>query len=235
MKAIIIEDSRLARNELKSLLLDFPVVKLIGEAVDGGTALGLIEQKQPDLIFLDIQLPGKNGFEILETLDQVPQVIFTTAFDEYAIRSFEYNAIDYLLKPIKKERLAKAIQKARDNKQKQANDNQLSAESRVFVKDGENCWFVTVGDIQLFESYGNYTRIFFGQHKPLILKSLNYLEEVLDPVLFFRINRKQMINLKAIENIVSWFNGRIKLRLQNGIEVEVSRRQTHKLKELFSF
>ena len=235
MKIAIIEDSRLARQELKSLLSQFQELTLIGEAENGNQGLQMIQEMQPDLIFLDIHLPGMTGFELLEKLDESPLVIFTTAYDEYAIQSFEYNTLDYLLKPISSERLEKAIEKARHAHQNLQQSHLLTEDSQVFVKDGEKCWFVNLKQIHLFESYGNYTRIYFQDHKPLILKSLNYLEGVLDPKVFFRINRQQIINLKYVEGVVSWFNGKMKLRLKSGDEVEVSRRQAHKIKELFSF
>ena len=235
MRIAIVEDSRLARQELISWLKSYTDLELVGEAENGEQALKLIQELAPDLLFLDIHLPGMNGFEILEKLDQSPLVIFTTAYDEYAIQSFEYNTLDYLLKPINPERLEKAVEKARITHQNTQKSHLLKEDSQVFVKDGEKCWFVHLRDIHLFESCGNYTRIYFQNHKPLILKSLNYLEGVLDPTVFFRINRQQIINLKYVDGVASWFNGKMKLRLKSGIEVEVSRRQTHKIKELFSF
>lgn len=236
MKSLLIEDSRLARNELKTLLSDFSEIEIIGEAADGDTAIKIIREKKPELVFLDIHLPNKNGFEILEALDQVPPVIFTTAFDEYAIRSFEFNAIDYLLKPIRKDRLAKAIEKAKEQAKltPKKTSEKLDLDSRIFVKDGEKCWFVTMREVRLFESVGNYTRLYFGENKPLVLKSLNYLESVLDPTVFFRANRQQMVNLKEVGDIVPWLGGRLKMTLKNGEELEVSRRQTVKLKEIYS-
>ena len=234
MRALIVEDSRLARKELSSMLQAFKEIDIIGEANDGETAIEQIQKLQPDLLFLDIQLPGKNGFEVLESLNEIPQVIFTTAFDEYAIQSFEYNTLDYLLKPIHPDRLEKAVQKALQSHLPKTN-TMLNEDSRVFVKDGEQCWFVHLGEVRLFESMGNYTRIYFGNNKPLILKSLNYLEEVLDPQVFFRINRQQIINIKAVDSVVSWFNNKLRLKLTSGEEVEVSRRQTDKIKALFSF
>ena len=233
MKALLIEDSRLARNELKNLLADFPEIDIIGEAADGEAAIEMIREKKPALLFLDIHLPGKNGFEVLENLDQVPPVIFTTAFDEYAIRSFEFNAIDYLLKPIRKDRLAKAIEKAKDQTEPVPKESEkLKLDSRIFVKDGEKCWFVTMREVRLFESVGNYTRLYFGTNKPLVLKSLNHLESILDPTVFFRVNRQQMVNLKEVGDIVPWLGGRLKLKLKNGEELEVSRRQTARFKRV---
>lgn len=236
MKSIIIEDSRLARNELKNLLRAHPEIEVIAEAVNAEEAKTAIERYHPELLFLDIQMPGKNGFELLEELDEVPIVIFTTAYDEYAVKSFEYNTLDYLLKPIKADRLAKAIQKVleMESKNKMAPAT-LDANKQVFVKDGEQCWMVKLEDVRLFEIHGNYTRIFFKKNKPLILKSLNYMEARLDSNQYFRINRQQIINLKWVENMTPWFNGKLKIKLKGGEEVEVSRRQASKLRELLSF
>ncbi|MEM6807237.1 MAG: LytTR family DNA-binding domain-containing protein [Bacteroidota bacterium] len=229
---LIVEDSRLARKELSSQLADIGAFNQILEAGDAEEARLLMEKENPDIIFLDIHLPEQNGFEFLESLDELPKVIFTTAYDEYAIKSFEYNAIDYLLKPIKKERLEKALEKL--DLKGEEEPQVLGLEKQVFVKDGEKCWFVKLGDIRMFESVGNYSRIYFSDGKPLIHKSLNYLESVLDPETFFRINRQQIINLKHIEKLDSWFNGKLKIRLKSGEELEVSRRQSNRIKAMFS-
>ncbi len=236
MKSIIIEDSRLARNELKNLLRVHPEIEIVAEAANAEEARASIEQYRPELLFLDIQMPGKNGFELLEELDEVPMVIFTTAYDEYAVKSFEYNTLDYLLKPIKEDRLARAITKVLEVQRKQKEGSLiLDDQKQVFVKDGEKCWMVKLADIRLFEIHGNYTRIFFGKNKPLILKSLNYMEARLDTNQFFRINRQQIINLKWVENIEPWFSGKLKVKLRGGQEAEVSRRQASKLREFLSF
>jgi two-component system LytT family response regulator len=182
-------------------------------------------------------MPGKNGFEMLEELDDLPKVIFTTAYDEYAIKSFEYNALDYLLKPINPERLQKAIEKCLENEPpslKQDSGDELGEDSRVFIKDGEKCWIVRVGDVRMFEVCGNYSRVHFEKNKPMILKSLNQLEEKLSTKVFFRANRQQIVNLKFIKNVEPWFNGRLKLELTEGEEVEVSRRQAIRLRELLT-
>src|SRR5882762_5295171 len=197
-KAVIIDDERLARNELKKLLLDFPEIEVIGEAANAAEGLEKIESLSPDLIFLDIQMPGKTGFDMLTELDSAPHVIFTTAYDEYALKAFEVNALDYLMKPVEPKRLADAIQKLHIQEEKEQivsngitiNREMLHEDDQVFVKDGERCWFVKLGEIRLFESVGNYAKVFFGPNKPLILKSLNALEERLDERMFFRANRK---------------------------------------------
>jgi len=241
MKAIIIDDERLARAELKKLLQDFPEVEIVDEAANAEEGIAKIESLHPDLIFLDIQMPGKTGFDMLSQLERSPQVIFTTAYDEFALRAFEVNALDYLLKPIEPKRLADAIQKLHFSENKETNgegenyNNSILTESdQVFVKDGERCWFVKLSDIRLFESVGNYAKVFFNSNKPLILKSLNSLEERLDPKTFFRANRKHIVNLRMIDKIEPYFNGGLLLELKGGEKIEVSRRQTVKFKEMMS-
>ena len=241
MRAIIIDDERLARTELKKLLQDYPEIEVIDEAANADEGLNKIDTLHPDLVFLDIQMPGKTGFDMLAELDRAPHVIFTTAYDEYALKAFEVNALDYLLKPVEPKRLADAVQKLHVAETKephitQENSNRslLTEEDQVFVKDGERCWFVKLSDIRLFESVGNYAKVFFGPNKPLILKSLNALEERLDQKTFFRANRKHIVNLRMIEKIEPYFNGGLLLELKGGEKIEVSRRQTVKFKEMMS-
>ena len=202
MKALIIDDERLARVELRRLLSPFKEISIVGEAINADDAVAKINELTPDLIFLDIQMPGKNGFELLEELDSVPIVIFTTAYDEYALKAFEYNAMDYLLKPIEPKRLEETIKKIVERNRKvitQDSENPiLTEDDQVFVKDGERCWFVKLAAVRLFESEGNYVRLYFEENKPLILRTLNYLDERLDSRTFFRANRKHIINLKYI-------------------------------------
>lgn len=238
MKVLIIDDSRLARKELKHLLQAFPEVVVSGEAADAAEAKEKIEQLQPDLLLLDIQMPGQDGFELLESLEQVPQVVFTTAYNQYALKAFEYNALDYLQKPVSADRLGRALEKVKERllqKSNQQNKLLLGEEHQVFVKDGEQCWFVQLRDIRLFEVNGSYTRVFFENHRPMIPKSLQYLEQRLDEQLFFRANRQQIVNLRWVQRIEPWFSGTIKLYLKGGEEVEVSRRQSLRFKELMSF
>ena len=242
IKAIIIDDERLARNELKKMLMDFPEIEVVAEGSNANEGLEKIETINPDLVFLDIQMPGKTGFDMLAELDKAPHVIFTTAYDEYALKAFEVNALDYLLKPVEPKRLADAIQKLHIQEEKEqvissgitVNREMLHEEDQVFVKDGERCWFVKLGDIRLFESVGNYAKVFFGPNKPLILKSLNALEERLDEKTFFRANRKHIVNLRLIDKIEPYFNGGLLLELKGGEKIEVSRRQTVKFKEMMS-
>jgi two-component system, LytTR family, response regulator len=240
MRALIVDDERLARKELMSLLADYKEIEIVGEATNVDDAFEKIAQLQPDLLFLDIQMPGKTGFDLLEMLETVPDVIFTTAYDEYALKAFEVNALDYLLKPIQVERLNESIKKLIKSKTKGEKDEtapvqkKLGINDQVFVKDGEKCWFVRLKDIRLFESDGNYIKIYFDNVKPMIHKSLNALDERLDDRTFFRASRKHIINLNWVEGIENWFNGGLMVMLKGGDKVEVSRRQAAKFKEMMS-
>lgn len=240
IKTILIDDERLARVELRKLLGEFSTIEVVDEAANASEALEKIETLQPELIFLDIQMPGKSGFDLLADLDSSPTVIFTTAYHEYAIKAFEFNALDYLTKPIDPRRLADAIQKIQglDGRRSAAVTlpplGALGEQDQVFVKDGERCWFVKLSEIRLFESVGNYARVFFGPNKPLILKSLNALEERLDSRIFFRTNRKHIVNLRMIDKVEPYFNGGLLLELKGGEKIEVSRRQTLRFKEMMS-
>jgi two-component system, LytTR family, response regulator len=243
MKAIIIDDERLARAELRKLLQEFPEIEVVDEAANADEGISKIENHNPDIIFLDIQMPGKTGFDLLAELDHAPQVIFTTAYDEYALKAFEVNALDYLLKPVEPRRLADTMEKlskgkhaVTTNRNETEHDKHslLGEDDQVFVKDGERCWFVKLSEVRLFESVGNYAKVFFGPNKPLILKSLNALEERLDDRVFFRANRKHIVNLRMIEKIEPYFNGGLLLELRGGEKIEVSRRQTVKFKEMMS-
>lgn len=240
MRTIIIDDERLARAELKKMLQDFSEIKIIDEASNADAGIEKINALQPDLIFLDIQMPGKTGFDMLTELDSIPHIIFTTAYDEYAIKAFEVNALDYLMKPIDGKRLEDAIKKLNIDSEVdsdntiQTSHEMLNENSQVFVKDGDRCWFVKLSEIRLFESVGNYAKVFFGNNKPLILKSLNALEERLDPKAFFRANRKHIVNLRLVEKIEPYFNNGLLIEMKGGDKIEVSRRQTVKFKEMMS-
>lgn len=239
MKAILIDDERLARQELRNLLAPYNEIQIVGEANNAETAVESIKQLKPDVIFLDIQMPGKNGFELLEEISGVPEVVFVTAYDEYAIRAFEINALDYLLKPVQANRLAETVKKilnreAVDKSESKEQSHTLHDDDQVFVKDGEKCWFVKLADIRLFESEGNYVRVYFDKNRPLILRSLNNLDERLNNRTFFRASRKHIINLKWVDSIENWFNGGLMVKLRNGEQVEISRRQAAKLKDIMS-
>jgi two-component system LytT family response regulator len=234
MKVIIVDDERLARKELQSLLTKFSNVEVIAECDSVQTAIVEIERLKPDLVFLDINMPEKDGFALLEELNFIPEIIFVTAYDEYAIKAFEVNALDYLLKPIQSERLEEAINKFTSPEATGNTSQKLGLNDQVFVKDGEKCWFVKLANVPMFESEGNYVRVYFENNKPLILKSLNNLANKLDENVFFRANRKYIINLNWIDTIESWFNGGLMVKLKTGVKIEISRRQASRLKDMKS-
>lgn len=236
MKTLIIDDERLARTELRSVLEPHDFIEVIGEASNANEGIELIDSLKPDLIFLDIQMPEKTGFDMLEELGNCPRVVFVTAYDEYAIKAFEVNAFDYLLKPVDPSRLEEVVNKLKsiDEEEKNAPTSKLQPDDKIFIKDGDKCWFVEMNKIRMFESDGNYVKVYFEQSRPLILRSLNSLEQRLDAKTFFRANRKFIINLNHISNIETWFNGGLQVELNEDEKVEISRRQAVKFKELMS-
>jgi two-component system LytT family response regulator len=236
MKAIIIDDERLARQELKNLLLAHKEIEVIAECSDAAQAKEKINELKPDVIFCDIQMPGKTGLELVEEISGAVDVVFITAHDEHAIKAFELNAFDYLLKPIQPLRLAETIKKLsiKETSTRTDNNSPLTKNDMVFIKDGEKCWFVKLSEIRLFESEGNYVRVYFETFRPLILRSLNSLESRLNEKEFFRASRKHIINLNYIASVESWFNGGLNVKLKDGKEVEISRRQAVKLKDMMS-
>lgn len=239
MRALIVDDERLARKELAKLLEDHSIVEVVGEAANADEAIQMVNELNPDLLFLDIQMPGKTGFELLEELDSVPLVVFTTAYDEFALKAFEVNALDYLLKPIQAERLSETVSKLSEKERAKmpvpvGGEKKLGLNDQVFVKDGDKCWFVSLANVRMFESDGNYIKVYFDTNRPMIHKSLNALDEKLDERAFFRASRKHIINLSWVEGIESWFNGGLMVKLRGGDKVEVSRRQAAKFKEMMS-
>lgn len=239
MKALIIDDERLARKELMKLLEEHPSIEVVGEAMNAEEAVNMVNDLNPDLLFLDIQMPGKTGFQLLEELDAVPFVVFTTAYDEFALKAFEVNALDYLLKPIQADRLSETVSKILDKEKTRSAvvrnaDKKLGLSDQVFVKDGDRCWFVSLNNVRMFESDGNYIKVYFDANRPMIHKSLNALDEKLDERAFFRASRKHIINLSWVEGIEQWFNGGLMVKLKGGEKVEVSRRQAAKFKDMMS-
>lgn len=236
MKAIIVDDERLARNELKSLLANHKEIEVIAECGNANEAKEKIDQLKPDVVFLDINMPGKSGLELVEEISALPDVVFVTAYDEHAIKAFELNAFDYLLKPVQPQRLQETLKKLAEKEHVSKGDNTgpLDENELIFIKDGEKCWFVRLSDIRLFESEGNYVRVYFENFKPLILRSLNNLEGRLNERQFFRASRKHIINLRWIASVETWFNGGLMVKLKDGKEVEISRRQAVKIKDMLS-
>jgi two-component system, LytTR family, response regulator len=230
MRVVLVEDSKLARTELVNLLQKNPDVQIIAEAENGQQAIELINKHQPDLIFLDIHLTDMDGFDVLNTISTIPQVIFTTAYDEYAIKSFEYNTIDYLLKPIRSSRLEAALQKVKLEKNKP-----LMLENSIFINDSNKYYIAQMKDIELFHTNGNYTQVFFKGKSPILNKSLNQIEGRIDPSIYVRINRQEIVNIHHITQIEKWFKGKLKLTITSGKTVVVSERQSVYLKRMLSF
>lgn len=235
-RVYLVDDELLALEELKVLLAPFEDLEIIGASDRVDQAIQECNELKPDLIFLDINMPGKDGFGFLESLEEVKEVIFVTAYDQFAIKAFEVNALDYILKPVNPQRLAEAIQRFRAKQQTTQNssteDGRLSAEKKIFIKDGEKCHFVQISKIYLLESEGNYVRVYYEKHKPLLHKSLTYLEQKLPEDLFFRANRQYMFNLDFVDQIEPYFNSTLLIILKSGHKIDLSQRQSAKFREI---
>lgn len=236
LRVLIVDDTRLARQELRTLLADQPDIELLGEADDVPTAQAAIARLRPDLVLLDIQMPSGTGFDVIEGLDSTPLVVFTTAYDQYAVRAFEANALDYLVKPVDATRLAATLQRARSRLPETpwlsaAPRGLLGADDQVFLREGERCWFVALREISRIVVDGNYARVWFRNECALLARSLSALEARLDPALFFRANRNTLVNLRAVKAIDLAVNDGFELELKDGSRIEVSRRQSRELRE----
>jgi len=229
MRVLIVDDERLARAELRRMLASRPGITIVGEAANAAEAALQVDALRPDLLLLDVQMPGGSGFDLLDALDDPPEVIFTTAFDQYALQAFEASALDYLMKPIEPRRLAAALERAAVRLGIATEPS--AAPRKLFIRDGERCWFVRLEDIRLFESEGNYTRLYFDGATPLLARSLLQLEQRLDPQQFFRANRRHIVNLAAVKGIENGEGGAMSLRIED-MAVEVSRRRMAALKQL---
>ena len=236
MRAMIVDDEPLARRELRRLLAEFAWIDIVGEAANVDEAAPLVERLLPELLFLDIQMPGGTGFDLLERLEHLPPVVFTTAYDKRAVRAFEVNALDYLLKPIEPERLAAAVARAQGAAASAPATSAASGISleRLFLRDGDRCWFVPLREVKLFTAEGNYVRLSWDKIHPLLGRPLSSLEPRLDPKQFFRANRQQIINLEYIESVDLGVNGRLHVQLRGGPEVQISRRQARLFRQLAS-
>lgn len=227
MRALLVDDERLARAELRRLLAAHADIEIVGEAVNAADAVQQIAALQPELVFLDVQMPGGSGFDVLAALDCAPHVIFTTAYDQYAMRAFEVNALDYLQKPIQAPRLAGALGRLGLRQ-----EGASAAGRKIFIKDGERCWFVELDQIRLCESEGNYSRVFFGDAQALLARSLNQLEDRLAPQQFFRASRKHIVNLNFVQRATANASGGLDLLLPGQLTVEVSRRRAAQFRQL---
>jgi two-component system LytT family response regulator len=250
MKAIVVEDSRLAREGLIRMLGQYREIELVGQAESVPTAKELIAHARPELLFLDIHMPGGNGFELLEQLDYLPKIIFTTAYSDYAIRSFDFNTVDYLLKPISQTRLDAAIAKLIDGNNGEVQHQgetsseagdikspalpRLEIDSKIFVKDGEHCHLIDLKSVRYIESCKNYVQLFFGDQRAYVKKSMQNIEERLPPAMFFRASRQHIVNLREISRIEESIRDGYMIAMSDGKILEISRRQAAELKDLLS-
>ena len=247
MKVLIIDDEPLARGLVKEYLLDFPQFELVAECQDGFEGLKAIQQHQPDLIFLDIQMPKINGFEMLELLDKIPAVIFTTAFDEYAMKAFDAHAIDYLLKPFSKERFQNALQKATgfigfSNLQPTQQMLQTNVPmpgtamaNRIVVKENSKIKIIPIANIQFLESADDYVKIHTAEGIYLKNKTMAYFESTIDPTQFIRIHRSYLVNVQLISRIDPYEKESHLAILSNGNKLPVSKAGYSKLKAILGF
>lgn len=227
MNIVIVDDERLARNELQRLLNAHEDVCVVGEAACVADGIRAVERMEPDLVLLDVQMPDGSGFDLLQALSAPPPVVFTTAHDQHAVRAFQVSALDYLLKPIEPELLARALDKQRRRMMLAPEAAaQAPAEGRIFIQDGERCWLVELERIMLFESEGNYTRLYFDGQRPLLLRSLVQLEARLDQTRFLRVSRNRIVNMDFVEGIKPSPGGGLTLVLQDGVQVPMSRRRS---------
>lgn len=230
VRALVIDDERLARAALKRMLRNHPDVELAGEAANVDEAARQIRELHPDVIFLDIEMPGTNGLELVDGMPDSPLIVFTTAYTEHAVRAFEVNALDYLVKPILAERLGTALNKVR----KAIADRQvgLTARRQLLLREGLRSWLVPMDRILFLESEGNYTRVYFDDHRPLIYTSLTAVAARLDPALFFRVSRLHIVNLQKVASLDRQPGGRCAALIVDGPRVDVSRRRWRTLRRL---
>lgn len=230
MRIAIVDDSRLARLELKQQLAEQPGMEVVGEAANVSAAVQLLTSTAIDVLLLDIDLPDGTGFDVLEQVDAVPLVIFVTAFDEYAIRSFEVNALDYLLKPVRADRLQKALEKAKQHFKTEP----VNPQQRIFIKDRDQCFFVQLSDIIAFEALGNYTRVHLPHAVPAIYRPIGAIAERLDATVFFRASRSWVINTQYIEKIEPSLSGGFHVQLRHGLQVDIAKRQAAAFRNAWS-
>lgn len=236
LRVLIVDDARLARQELRTLLSALPWVDCVGEADDVPAAREAIARLRPDVVLLDVQMPSGSGFDVLDGLAAAPLVVFVTAYDAHAVRAFQANALDYLVKPVEAPRLQEALQRALQRHAPTLTDSAgeralLQPQDQVFLRDGERCWFVAVADISRIVVDGNYARLWFRDQNALLARSLSTLEARLPPGLFFRANRNTLINLRMVREVHPSIADGYDLTLADGSAVEVSRRQARELRE----
>jgi two-component system LytT family response regulator len=248
MRILVVDDESPARERVKRLLADIEGIELVGEAGSGVRAVELIEQQRPDLVLLDVQMPGLDGFGVLEALDRPPLIVFVTAYDEYAIRAFEVNALDYLLKPLSRERLEKAIRRARAAQSEGRHDlaaqfapllDNLAAQgryvTRMAVRDRQRFRVLDVSEVDWIGVENEQTLVHVGDQAYPIRRTLSELESRLDPAHFFRAHRSVIVNLDRVQEVIPWFKGSHRLRLTTGAVVDLSRAQARALRRILGW
>lgn len=249
MKVLIVDDEPLARERVRRHLRDEPGVEIVGEAGNGREAVTEIEEKTPDLVFLDVQMPEMNGFDVLKALEEnkIPAIVFTTAYDKYAIQAFEFHALDYLLKPFSRERFSRAVRHAREqlenSRQSGSIDERLVSLlenlkakkylERIVVKNSGRVFFIKTEEIDWIEAAGNYLKLHVGRDAHLIRETMQSIEAKLDPEKFFRIHRSTLVQIDRIKELHPLFGGDYAVILRNGTELNLSRNYRERLPELF--
>lgn len=249
IRALIVDDEPLARQRLRALLENEPDLELIGECADGQEAVAAIREHEPDLLFLDVQMPKLDGFRVLEAIgpEQMPVTIFVTAYDRYALQAFEVHALDYLLKPFDRKRFQKAVRRARaqlQSEQSHTVDPRLLAlaegvkatrkpQERLVIKAGGRVFFLKIDEIDWVEAAGNYARVHCGGEAHLLRETMSGLEDRLDPNKFLRIHRSTIVNIERIQELQPWFHGDYVVILRDGTQLTLSRSYRQKLQEFF--
>ena len=254
IKTIIADDEPLAREKIRNLLEEDPDIELIGECADGIETVTAIRNQQPDLVFLDVQMPELDGFGVLKALrhSNMPTLIFVTAYDQYALRAFEVHALDYLLKPFDRERFQKALQRAKEHirkeksgevneklltllqdlKSEKSNHHERKYLERLVIKAGGRVTFLKTEEIDWIEAAGNYIRLYIGKDSHLLRDTMNNIQTKLDPEKFLRIHRSTILKIDRIKELQPWYHGEYVVTLENGKQLTSSRSYRHKLSKL---
>lgn len=247
IRVLLVDDETLAREMVREMLRDDPDVEIVGECVNGREAVATIRRTQPDLIFLDVQMPEVGGFEVLEALERslIPNVIFITAYDQYAVRAFEVHALDYLLKPFDRERFTTSWERAKAHILRERNGGvdqrilallqELKAGTRylerLVIKSGGRIYFLETSEIDWIEAEGNYVSVHTGKKAHLLRETISSLESQLDPKKFVRIHRSSIVRIDRIQELQPWFHGEYRVILNSGTQLTLSRKYREKLQE----
>ena len=236
IKALIVDDEPLARDRIRELLKEHPEIEVLGEARNGREAIDAVVNHNPDLVFLDVQMPDLDGFSVLQNLKQLPLIIFVTAYDQYALRAFDVHAVDYLTKPFDRQRFADAIEQAKvvmkgakepDTARILQMLQELRAGARYLerfaIKNGETVFFVRAEDVDAIEAEGNYVRLILAGSSHLLRDTLNNIESQINPRMFVRIHRRTIVNINRVKQVQTWARGEYRVVLVTGAHYTLSR------------